>query len=163
MKKSCAYCFDEEDLKEFEDIDGNTTHACARCLNQELKKQIDLLSASREEIKRIEKSHEEARVYWYKSEQHYKEKAEELEKRLREELGISKPTPETLFEAIGNGLEQSESSTNTIMNIERHIRDYLAQHFNTAMLKAPNPEEEDRFKKLFERAVLYRGLFDDET
>lgn len=158
MTKSCIYCFgDDGDLRQIEDVEGNMNYACPRCLNQELKKQMALLRESKEELRRVEKLHEDARVYWYQSEQKERERAEELEKRLNEELG--RPTPKTLGEAIANGI-QSEGSVNLNMEIEKCVRDYLAQHFNTAMLKARNPDEEDRLKKLFERAVLYKGLFD---
>lgn len=58
-----------------------------------------------------------------------------------------KGTPSTLVEAIDNGLTDVATDANTAL--QRHVRDYLAQKFNAAMLKAETESEGHRLLALF--------------
>lgn len=46
-------------------------------------------------------------------------------------------TPKTLREAISNGLTNLVFADDSAEHIEDHVRDYLSQHFATAMLEHP--------------------------
>lgn len=64
-------------------------------------------------------------------------------------------TPKTLALAIINGqMDAADSKQDKVREtytLEKHIKDFLAQHFAVAMLK--NPESGDAFKALFERVT----------
>lgn len=65
-------------------------------------------------------------------------------------------TPKTLFQAALNALENQDlcdkgNHVNSASLINRHVADFLAQHFNAAMLTAPSKEEEARLEALFKR------------
>lgn len=60
-------------------------------------------------------------------------------------------TPKNLKEAILNGFTDFSNDHNAhLKHMERHIKDYLAQNINVALLSAENKEIEDAIIKLAE-------------
>lgn len=63
-------------------------------------------------------------------------------------------TPKTLTEAISNGASSVYDINRVIPTLHEHVRDFLAQKFNVAYLKAKDDGELERLKELFRKVTL---------